>query len=209
MKEEHPPRESAERGGSTLRSELGRKAIHALGIVLPLGYVAFGEARGREMILALTAAVLAADAFRLASPLARHVYRTTFLGRLSRPWEEHRPTGASLFMIGQALAVLVFPASVAPAAMTFAILGDAAAAVAGRSIGGPRWWPDKTLAGSIAFALVSFLAGLAWGLLPWYVVLAGALVAAVVEGLSGRAADNIAVPLAGGFVMWALLGLGR
>ena len=191
-----------------LRQEIGRKLIHVLGFLLPVAYVLFGRGVMIPLMLLGCILVLGADVARLYLPPAHALYVRLF-GRLTRSAEEQRLTGASVLMIGQTLAVLLFPPVIAPAAMTFGVTGDVAAALIGARYGRLHWRQGKSIAGIAACLVAAFLGGLVWGRLAWPVVLAGAGAATLAEALPVRLDDNLTIPLVGGAVMWALVGLGR
>ena len=210
----------------SLRQEWGRKSFHVAGVVLPAGYVLVGPERAAACLLGLTALVVTADLLRLHWGFARRVYRATF-ARWSRGDEAHRLTGASMFIIAQTVTALIFPRCVAPVAMMFGALGDPAAALAGKRFGRYQWRRGKSLCGSAACLLASFVGGIACtgiactgmqgslaglGLssspcIAWWVVLPGAVAATLAEGLSGRVNDNLTIPIAGGLAMWAVAAL--
>ena len=146
----------------------------------------------------------------LGLDLAR--FRLSWLNRQFLRWlapllkydEGRRFTGATYLVVAGLLAFLFFDAAVAVPAMLFLSLGDPMAALAGRRMRGPRLL-GKSPAGTAAFIAVSLAAvgvlvgGNAiefhWGLL------AGAVIAGLVELASLPPDDNLAVPLVAGAAM--------
>ena len=143
--------------------------------------------------------------------------------RLYRPADTARgfPTGIVLYPLAVLLLILTFPSrpDIAAAAWGILAVGDGSATLVGRRIGGPRipWNRDKTLAGSVSFAVLGAAAGvlLAWWTRPavtpppsWWFVLgaptAAAIIAAVVETMPVRLDDNLAVPAVAAAVLWGL-----
>jgi phytol kinase len=129
----------------------------------------------------------------------------------------HRSTvGALVFPIGLLLAVLFgwgHPGAIAFAAL---VLGaaDPAAALIGKRLGGVGWsviGGQKTLAGTLSFALVAVSIGLLIGVGAGEVRLLAALGAAVVlatiEGSLGYGLDNIPVPAVASVLGVTWLGL--
>jgi uncharacterized protein (TIGR00297 family) len=119
------------------------------------------------------------------------------------------------------LLVLCFPSRLDIAAAAWGILaaGDGTATLVGRRYGRTRvfWNREKSLAGSVAFAICGGIAGsfLAWWcratVAPppylWYSVggpFAAAIVAAFVETIPVRMDDNVSVPASAAGVLWAL-----
>ena len=193
-----------------LRVELARKAIHVASSVIPIAY-ALGLARARVLavLAALGAVAVVVELARRRSPRVRALFVDT-VGALLREHEHRAWTGASWLLAAYALSVLLFPRAVAIAAMLAAGLGDAAAAVVGRSVAAARARRGtvatavrrKTLAGSVACAVVTFACALLVAALPPVSALAAALAASIVERwddpLGIAIDDNVRVALAAG-----------
>jgi dolichol kinase len=187
--------------------EIKRKLFHLLGLILPAGYSYLGPETARPLMLIGLACVVLLDLARLYWPLARSAY-SRFFASLSRDSERHQLTGATQFMAAQTFCAFVFPPEIAPVAMVFGVVGDVAAAVVGKTLGGPEWRRGKTIAGSIGCFCASFAVGMAWMTLGWETVLIGAVAATLAEALVTRVNDNLVVPTLGGAAMWIAVALG-
>lgn len=144
-------------------------------------------------------------------------FRTPWLNRLYIRWlapflkkdEDHRITGATYMVMAGFIAFLFFDKTVAVYAMLFLSLGDPVASLIGRRMPGPRLF-GKSPGGTAAFVGVSLLVVTAlvssgvfqyhWGLL------AGAVIAGLVELTPLPLDDNLTIPLISGAVM-SLLGV--
>ncbi|HEY3886578.1 MAG TPA: DUF92 domain-containing protein, partial [Vicinamibacterales bacterium] len=159
---------------------------------------------------ALAAAALAFNLFllpRFAHRLYRHGDRTRAMH------------GIVYYPLAVLLLIAVFPRRLDIAASAWGMLaiGDGVATLAGRAIGGARWpWhPDKTVAGSLAFAAGASIAGvfLAWWvranvsapppilfaiLVPPIAAVAAAFVETIPVGLD----DNLSIAASAGAVLW-------
>jgi uncharacterized protein (TIGR00297 family) len=142
-----------------------------------------------------------------------------FASRLYRPDDRTRYLhGIVFYPLSVLLLLLLFPSRLDIVAAAWGILaaGDGIATLAGRAIGGVRWrWnPDKTVAGSVAFAVAGTLAGtwLAWWCRPldtpmlfaWVAVPIAAVTAALVETIPIRLDDNLSVALSAGGALWVV-----
>jgi dolichol kinase len=208
-----PPVPAARRPLEPLRrtewlSEAQRKAIHIGCIILPLGLLfewllwPRGRAEWRWFLIALTLAAIAIDVVRIHDHRVRRFF-SRFFGELIREHERFNLLGSTYLMIAALLAVEIFPQRVAAAALGFTILGDGLAALVGKGWGRRRFF-NKTLegaAGGLAACLgwAVFLG--ATGLLPWGMVLTGALVASLVELLPIPLDDNLGITLTAGYAM--------
>jgi len=189
-------------------SEAQRKAFHISFIVLPLELLfewlpwPHGKGEWRLALAALTVAAVAVDVVRIHD---HHVKRffSRFLGELIREHERFNLLGSTYLLLAALLAVEIFPRPVAAAALGFTILGDGIAALVGKGWGRTRFF-NKTLEGA-AGGLVAclgwavFLGGT--GLLPWGIVLSGALIASLVELLPIPLDDNLGITLFAGYAM--------
>lgn len=195
--------------GRSFRDELWRKALHLASAGIPLGYLLVP----RGVVLAVVGVLLAAA---VLMELLRHFYRPfrvwlhTRLGFLFRDFESREISGATFVLLGDLLAIWLFPRRVAIAAMLYLSICDTVASLVGRRFGRVRF-AGKSLEGSAAFFVAAALIG--WLLLPGELpaVLVGALVATIVEALPGRVGplrldDNLLIPLVAGAVLWRLTG---
>lgn len=196
-------------------SEAQRKAIHIGAVILPLGmlYEWLAWPRGRHqwalLLVVLTAIAVTIDVVRIHDHRVRIFFRR-FFGELIREHESFNLLGSTYLLIASLLAVEIFPQPVAAAAIGFTVLGDGVAALVGKAWGRTRFF-NKSLegaAGGLVACLLwaAFLAGA--GVLPWGVVVAGALVASLVELLPIPLDDNLGITLASGFLMRTLVGPG-
>ncbi len=191
-------------------SESRRQAVHVLMslFALTLRYLAWWQA-----------ALCAGAAF---------LFNLLVLPRLGgsslyRPADRARgyPLGILFYPLSVLMLILAFPRrpDIVAAAWGILAVGDGAATLVGRRVGGRRlgWNPEKTVAGSAALALAGGAAGVllaAWTRPavtpepPLAFVLAApplaALAAAFVESLRVRLDDNISVPIAAAIVLGAL-----
>ena len=100
------------------------------------------------------------------------------------------------------ISVELFDVAICTAALGALILGDAAAALVGRAWGRIKiFGGSKSLEGTIAFIVVSFLFSWMVVRLPWHVALVGAVVGAIFELLPIPLDDNFSIPLSAGFAM--------
>lgn len=203
-----PPDPLAPLRSPSFLDELRRKAIHLFALILPLDilyqFVPWPRGRGQWtlLLITLTVVAVAVDLMRIQEPRVRRFFRD-FLGGMLREHEEFSLLGSTYLLLAALLAVGLFPQPIAAAALGFTVLGDAFAAIVGKAWGRTRIF-RKTLEG----ALGGLAACLGWGAflaltgyLPWGVVMAGALVASLVELLPIPLDDNLGITLFAGYAM--------
>jgi dolichol kinase len=111
--------------GPLFLKELGRKAFHMAGCVVPAAYYFFIS---RDLMLAaLGACVLGAGFLEYMRLTGRDLYPTSYM----RPSEKGRLAGYFYAALALFLAVLLFGKTIAIAAMLFLVFGDALTGLAG------------------------------------------------------------------------------
>ena len=126
---------------------------------------------------------------------------------------EGKLSGITLYPFSVLMLAAFLPLQVAAAAWAVMALGDGAATIVGKSLGGRRlpWNEEKRWSGSIAFFLAAVLGAFlfyGWvsrsygGTTIFIVAFTGALIGALVESLPLKVDDNLSVPLCAGGGMW-------
>jgi dolichol kinase len=122
-----------------------------------------------------------------------------------RRGEERRSLGSTWFALGMSAALLLFGRDAGGTAVLFLAWGDPVAEFVGRIWGTPE--ERKTVAGSLGCLAACLLAGLVGiglgGLSPW-AVLAGGIVATLVERWSPPPDDNLWMPILSGLAILAV-----
>lgn len=187
-----------------LLSEFRRKALHLLGVVVPIGYYCVPEQLGRNILLALTIAAVVVDVVRLNEPRIRTFFYY-FFGKLVRDHERHNLLGSTYVLLAALLCAYAFDRAIAIVSMAFLSVGDGLAAIVGRSFGRIRVF-GKTLEGSMACFVACVLVSLLYPGDPftWRMILGGALVATLFELLPIPLDDNLRISLSAGFAMTLL-----
>jgi dolichol kinase len=193
----------------SVRSEILRKGIHLLSVVIPVLY--FLTPRTTALLISALLMVLA-----FAVDLGRYYYPpfagrfNTIFGRLLRRHESDpgakRLNGGTYVLIAATLSILIFPKLIAIIAFIILIVSDLAAALVGRMFGRRRFF-GKSLEGSIAFFLSGLLVVAAtpkFEYLPgeYLIGVIALIVGTVIEALPTDIDDNLSVPLSVGLTMW-------
>ncbi len=195
-----------------IEREIRRKAFHIMaGMSIPVLYYVFMVLEqtwlATWILLAITLSILAIDVIRLRHQFIKIIF-IDFFGPMMRRHEISALTGATYLMISSLLCVLIYSDSVAIAAISFLVIGDALAAIVGRSVGRIKFF-EKSFEGAGAGLLGCLLVGALIVNLPasdlkYLQMAVGALTAIVVEMLPIPLDDNIRIPLASGAVMHLL-----
>ncbi|HDI46835.1 MAG TPA: hypothetical protein ENF82_03405 [Candidatus Methanomethylia archaeon] len=141
--------------GNTLRRELARKGVHCLGLSIPLAHILIGKVEALVICMALLSSSILFEWIRVREyPLFPFKRVEAYI---ARP-RERAAIGAHVYLCASAIATIVlFPEKIAVAALTSMILGDAAAAIAGVSLGRRKspLCEEKSVEGALAGALVA------------------------------------------------------
>lgn len=180
-----------------------RKATHLFALVIPIGYFLTDRTVSLSILIPIMFLLILLDTARLRGwslwRLAKPIW-----GRMIRPNESSRYTGASYIMFATVITVIMFPKLIAICALSFIIVGDTASALIGRKWGKHKF-RNKSYEGSFAFLLSSLIPAAIIPEIPLWVGVTGAIIATVTEAMSGRIDDNLSVPLVSGLSMHLLL----
>ena len=184
-----------------MKSELKRKALHLTGLTVPIIYFLLGRNATLIFVGTAFAVFVGLEPFRViegwreevlrrlhlyAPPeLAEHVERLErHIDEITRPHERERVAAHIYFAAASFIVVYFFSTRIAVGAIALATLGDALAAIIGKSHGRHRFSNGKSVEGSLAY----FLTGIAI-LLP----LVGPI-GALIGSLAGTVAEFYNLP---------------
>ena len=181
-----------------------RRLFHAVaGSILPLSSFFVPEPYPAVVAGVLAAASLVLDLLRFRVEGLNRLFLRV-LNPILKASEDRRVTGATWMLIASCLAFVFLDQTVAAAVLLFLSLGDPAAALVGQASPGPTIF-GKSPVGIVAFVAVSSVVAvavvLAGGTQAFWVLFAGAVVAAVVEFLPLPIDDNLTVPISAGLVI--------
>jgi glycerol-3-phosphate acyltransferase PlsY len=187
---------------AALAFEVRRKFLHLIPLVFPLAST-LGILDRFQLLLILGITAI----FTLVLDIARRRYAPVgnafakIFGSFLRQGEKENPIASTHFFIGMFLSALLFPSPIAEAGMYILVVGDTMAAVVGMAWGRPRF-RGKSLEGSFAFLVSSFVILSIVGGLALPIILAGAVAGTIVELLPLPVNDNLTIPVLAGLSMF-------
>ena len=187
-----------------MAQELRRKSIHLLGLVFPILYVFTTRYTATIAVGALLAIVLGVELLKVLLPAFRGIFMRIFSPILRSQEQKGGLTGATYYLIGSFLCILLFDKTLAIVCLCFLTLGDLFAALIGKQWGRIKLFSRKSLEGSLACFIVCTAVALLIGLHP-VVAITGALVATLIELLPTGVDDNVTIPLISGLAMHLLI----
>lgn len=158
----------------SIKRELKRKSLHVTGLVVPLIYYLFG----RETALTLTGAAfflfVILEPFRIIEELRDNIKRRLRIyvdndvfermevlerqiDEITRGHERNRVAAHIYFAAASFIVIYFFPMNIALGSITVATIGDALAAIIGKSLGRHRFSNGKSLEGTLAYFISAFL----------------------------------------------------
>jgi dolichol kinase len=189
------------------KHELLRKAVHIPALIIPAGMLILERHQSIIILGSVTFFAVSMDLLRARHTLLNRWIQKVF-GLLMRPGEKAVSetgvvfNGATWALISAFLLILIFPVHVAAFSISIFLIGDAAAALAGRRFGRIKWGRgNKTVEGSLAFLLTSLIVvPIIPGVKFWTGFLA-CLGACLAEALPGPFNDNLRAPLSAAGIM--------
>ena len=186
-----------------MTQELRRKSIHLFGLLVPIIYYFVEKPTALVIVGLLTVIALLTELLKTLLPPFRDLFFRIFSPMLRSHERRGGVTGATYYLIGSFLCILVFNKNLAIVCLCFLILGDLFAALIGKQWGRTKLIAKKSLEGSLACFIVCALIAL----IRYHpvIALAGALAATLVELFPTGLDDNLTMPLASGLVMQLII----
>tara|TARA_Y100000768_G_scaffold385705_1_gene372422 strand:- start:60 stop:641 length:582 start_codon:yes stop_codon:yes gene_type:complete len=139
----------------SFKQELLRKGIHACNSIIAFALF-FLDQNDVLLIVAIgTILIVVFDFLRIYTKQVQKIYNFLFK-EVTRDFESRRLTGASYVMIGALIVLSIFESRICIPALLIMSFSDSAAAIIGKKYGKTKIF-DKTLEGSLAFLLTSFV----------------------------------------------------
>lgn len=191
----------------SLTTEYWRKGIHLFSLIIVILYANWFSLT--VMLYLLIPALVVSfiiDRLRFYNgPIKR--WFDSWFGFMMRPHEinsnDKKFSGATYVLLGAILTLSFFSKPIAIYAFTTLIIGDAFAALVGKSFGKHKVFNlSKTWEGMLAFFITSLIASYFISGLSWQVKLIGAYIATVVEVLPLKIDDNLTIPIISAAVMF-------
>ena len=189
----------------SLLGEILRKLTHTGAISVPIVYYFTSQRLILTLLAGAFAISLLIDLLRFFGHDKSKGFIYRYLGLIIRPHEKANFTGATYILASSILTILIFDKSIAILAIVFAVVGDTAGAIVGR-IWGRIKFRNKTLEGSTSFFVACCIVALLVSGIPWWVKIAGAFTATIVEAFTFYVDDNLTVPLISGTLMQLIVG---
>ncbi|NJE11030.1 diacylglycerol/polyprenol kinase family protein [Thermococcus sp. MAR1] len=154
----------------SMKSELKRKSLHLTGLLVPISYLLFGRDLTLTFIGLAFFIFVVLEPFRIIEELRDNIKRRLKIyvdndvmermevlekqiDEITRSHERYRVAAHIYFAAAAFIVVYFFPEEIAIGAITIATVGDALAAIIGKSLGRHRFSNGKSLEGSLAYFL--------------------------------------------------------
>ena len=180
-----------------------RKLYRLTGLTFPLLYYFTNKKLTLSVLTMVTILIGTSEILRFCFPtFNQRIFR--YFGLILKEQEKKRISGTTYFLIASLLTVFLFEKAIAITSITFAVFGDAIAAISGAWFGRIKI-KDKSLEGSLACFILCFSIGMILVSINLGIsiklVFFGALAATVMEMLPIGIDDNLTMPIFAGLVM--------
>jgi dolichol kinase len=173
--------------------DLKRKLWHLCGLVIPFGYFYTDKNSMLLILLPFTILALCVDILRLKFPGLNLLF-IRYLGFLLKGQEKSQLNATTFFLTGALLSILLFSKHAAIFSLIVLAVCDPLASIVGKSIGRIRI-KGKTLEGSLAFCLTTFVLSFFFFEKITLLLFGGAIFAAFVEWVPVALDDNLKIPI--------------
>jgi dolichol kinase len=184
------------------KDEIKRKSFHLLSLMYVFGYWYLPK---KIVIFGLGIAIAIVTFFeyvRFKCSKVNNFFKKNFEG-FYRAEEVGKISGLIWTLAGAFIAIVLFPnKSMVFASLLYLALGDAAAALVGRTIGRHKIFTSKSLEGSFACFTVCFIIGLF--LFNVQFALIGAIAATLIEAIPWKFNDNFWMQIINAMVLTAI-----
>ena len=194
------------------KQELRRKSIHLTSLLIPITYYFVTKEIAIYILAPMTILSIIIDLSSRKKSKFRKFFKKIF-GKMLRPHEYYDVftfNGATWVLISALACVIIFPKILMITGFVILIVSDISSALIGRRYGKHKIFVGKSLEGTCAFWISSFIVILILYFImfaPWTFLvfgLMGAFAGGWAEAISTmlKMDDNIAIPITIGFVMW-------
>lgn len=180
----------------SLKNEIARKIIHLSSIIIPIFLLFYGREVTLLYLLPITIFFLVLDILRIRSKNFKSLYNYFFIS-ITRKKESKKLTGASYVFLSSLIIIYFFPENIAAISLFIMVISDTVAAIFGRIYGTIKI-RNKTLEGSLAFFMSSFIIILFAIDINLYLAFISIIIATLTE-LYSPFDDNLSVPISYGF----------
>ncbi|ASJ05591.1 diacylglycerol/polyprenol kinase family protein [Thermococcus barossii] len=180
----------------SMKSELKRKSLHLTGLLVPVSYLLFGRDLTLTFIGLAFFIFVVLEPFRIIEELRDNIKRRLKIyvdndvmervevlekqiDEITRGHERYRVAAHIYFAAAAFIVVYFFPEEIAIGAIAVATVGDALAAIIGKTLGRHRFSNGKSLEGSLAYFISGVL--ILYPLVGPLLAVVGSLTGALVE----------------------------
>jgi dolichol kinase len=195
----------------SMKSELKRKSLHLTGLLVPVSCLLFGRDLTLTLIGLAFFIFVVLEPFRIIEELRDNIKRRLKIyvdndvmermevlekqiDEITRSHERYRVAAHIYFAAAAFIVVYFFPAEIAIGSITVATVGDALAAIIGKSLGRHRFSNGKSLEGSLAYFLVGV--AILWPLVGLPLAMIGSIAGTLAEFYNLPPDDNFSNQLA-------------
>lgn len=183
-------------------TELSRKLIHLVNLIIPFSYMVIVTDRVEMTIIMsiLSIVFILVEYARMRVQIVKSIFSKLFNPMMRKHELDGKLTGATWVVIISVPIIYFFPKEIAVLSLVFMSVGDSAASIIGQAFG-KTIIGSKSLEGTLGCFAACVIALLILDLIPLSVGLSGAIVATIFEALPLKIDDNVLIPVTSGTAM--------
>ena len=184
-------------------SEIYRKVIHSVSILIPLSYLWLIKDQSIMIIIltVLCSVSLLLEFLRNKSNTVKFLFNNMFIKMLRKNEKKGTLTGATWLLIGSLITTIFFPIYIVVPALIYLSIGDSFAAIIGKAYPFGKIGV-KSITGSISGALASSIFAISVNkILPIEIIIIGSIIAMLIEIIPIKLNDNLTIPFISALVM--------
>jgi dolichol kinase len=197
----------------SFKGEFYRKLLHISSSAIPIVYYFIdNKSIVLSILVPITVLMLLIEITKYKSNFIYDIYLKFFKHMLRNhefDRKKFRINGATWLLVGDVIAIILFPKIIAVTGMLLLSLADSFSGIIGRLYGKKEYAPNRTYIGSLTFLIVGIIIAFSapkynYSLKEYLIALITVVITTVVDGMKLPTDDNFAIPIVSSALLYVL-----